>query len=65
MGEHPDYVSIPASDFSFPSPLPIIPLKVSKSEKEIKVPSGDIPHVYILVHSAMKYYRPKRNLITI
>jgi hypothetical protein len=46
MGEHPDYTYLPASEFSFPSPLPLIPLKVATSEKEIKVPSGDIPHVY-------------------
>jgi hypothetical protein len=46
MGEHPDFAYLPASEFSFPSPLPLIPLKVAKSEKEIKVPSGDIPHVY-------------------
>jgi hypothetical protein len=45
-GEHPDYTYLPASEFSFPSPLPLIPLKVAISEKEIKVPSGDIPHVY-------------------
>ena len=45
-GEHPDYTYLPASEFSFPSPLPLIPLKVGISEKEIKVPSGDIPHVY-------------------
>ena len=46
MAEHPDYAYVPASEFSFPSPLPLIPLKVAISEKEIKVPSGDIPHVY-------------------
>ena len=46
MGEHPGYVSLPASEFSFPSPLSLILLKVPISEKEIKVPSGDIPHVY-------------------
>jgi hypothetical protein len=57
-GEHPDYTYLPASEFSFPSPLPLIPLKVAISEKEIKVPSGDT-----LVHCAMKYYRPKRNLV--
>ena len=64
MGEQPDYVSLPASEFSFPSPLPLIPLKVPISEKEIKVPSGDIPHVYV-VHCARKYYRPKKNLVPV
>jgi hypothetical protein len=46
MEQHPDYPSIPAPEFSFPSPLPLIPLKLSRSETEVKVPEGEIPHVY-------------------
>ena len=46
MGGHPDYLPSP-SDFSFPSPLPHIPLKLSTYEKEIiKAPDGDVPRVY-------------------
>ena len=46
MEEHPRYSSLSAPDFTFPSPLPLIPMKLSKSEKEIEVPEGDISRVY-------------------
>ena len=62
MGEQPEYVSLPASEFSFPSPLPLIPLKLPISEKEIKFLQVTY-HTYIFVHYAMKYCRPKKNFV--
>ena len=46
MEEHPDYSLSSAPDYSFPSPLPLIPLKLSKYEKEVKVPAGNVPRVH-------------------
>jgi hypothetical protein len=46
MEEHPDYSGIAAPDSSFPSPLPHIPLKLSRYEKEVKVPASEVPRVY-------------------
>jgi hypothetical protein len=39
MKDNPDYI--------FPLPLPLIPLKLSKYEKELtEPPAGDVPRVY-------------------
>jgi hypothetical protein len=47
MSEYPDYSLTAPSDFSFPSPLPLIPLKLSEFEKEAtKSPAGNVPRVY-------------------
>jgi hypothetical protein len=47
MEAHPDYSGLAAPpEYSFPSPFPHIPLKLSRYEKEVKVPAGDVPRVY-------------------